>query len=70
MSFTVGDRVTASRRIGDTVPEGTPGRVVRIGDGELSPFHYQVHFPGYPFFISGGQASWPVLDREITLEDM
>lgn len=67
--FRTGDKVRATRTIGDRVPEGTRGTVVRIGDGDLSPFDYRVVFPDYPFFPLGKQREWPVLEREIEKEE-
>ena len=64
--FQPGDQVYATREIAQTVPLGTAGRVVRIGDVPMSPFDFQVEFPGYPFFGISGEPQWPVLAKEIS----
>lgn len=65
--FAEGDKVRTTRPIADIVPIGTRGTVVRIGDGDLSPFDYRVFFPEFPFYMRGEpeQPEWPVLSREI-----
>lgn len=64
MIFSLGDEVRSTREIGQKVPKGTSGTVVRIGGPhELSPFHYGVDFTGYPFY--GQEKTWPVMGYEI-----
>lgn len=63
--FAVGDSVRSTRGIGEKVPAGTPGKVVRIGDVPLSPFDYRVRFAGYPYCKTIGEKDWPVMASEI-----
>jgi hypothetical protein len=66
--FEVGDKVKATREIGQKVPVGTSGRIVRIGgEHSLSPFQYGVEFKGVPFYTK--EDPWPVMAYEIERTD-